>query len=278
MIQFLIEKYYHISNFTIIKKDNYYILEGNDKVYYLYHFSSVDPIVRAYQLSFIEKNSYQFFFNTFHQLFTFYENNYYVMLLKKIDFSIKNLLTPCFLEKKYRLLWKEEWINTSSYFESLCISEIGVNSLIDESISYYLGMLEIAINYLNDSSNDFYCSFIQRKVFGCENNNPFNYVEDVMERDISEYLKYMFFHDCYNYDDIFALLHDGISFLDYNLLISRLLYPNYYFREVQSILLHHQSDNTLRHVISHIHEFERYVNIIIDEINKYCNIKKYPFS
>ena len=33
------------------------IIEGNDKVHYLYHFSSVDPIVRAYQLSFIEIKS-----------------------------------------------------------------------------------------------------------------------------------------------------------------------------------------------------------------------------
>ena len=277
MIQFLIEKYYNISNFTIKDNDYYYIIEKNDKVYYLYHFSSVDPIISAYKLSVFDSNSFPFIFNIFNQLYTTFDNQYYVILLKKSYHSI-NLLSPYLLHNDYKLSWKNDWINTSSFFESLCFSKKGSNCFIDESISYYLGMLEMAINYLDDFSKKSLCSFIQHKLIEKDFNNPFNYTEDVLERDISEYLKYLFFNHSYCYDDIFALLYKCRNFLDFNLVISRLLYPNYYFREVQSVLINHQSDEKLKGIVFRISEFENYVTVIIQEIDKYSSIKKYPFT
>ena len=277
MFHFLIEKYYNIFNFTIINFDDYSIIKKNDKVYYLYHFSSIDPIDFAYKLSVLDSRSYSFVFNVFNQLYTKFENLYYVIILKKDNCSI-NLLSPYLLNNHYKLSWKNEWIDISSFFESLCFSEIGNNNYIDESISYYLGMLETAIYFLDDFSDDFFCSFIQHKVFIKDFYNPFNYIEDVLERDISEYLKYIFFNQSYHYDEIFALLHKCEKVLNFNLVISRLLYPNYYFREVQSVLINHQSDKKLRQIIARISEFEEYVTVIINEMNKYSSIKKYPFS
>ena len=131
--------------------------------------------------------------------------------------------------------WSKLWENKIDYIEYQFSQMNKKYSLLNESINYYLGMWENAISYFNNRVN------ANSKVLVCHHrinindtlNNfydPLNFVIDYKERDIGEYLKSYI---------ITKKVIPTINYLsNYNpyLLISRLLFPSYYFDLYEKII------------------------------------------
>ena len=277
LIENIIKKMYNLAIICLKEYENYYILNDRKDTYYLYHFQSASPISLSYSFSSFFNESYQFVYNCFNHYISKYNHEYYVLLKKNNKNVIDYVIPSYYVSYHYQLTWRNEWIDIHNFFESQYDNIKGKYPYIDESILYFLGMLDQAIFYLKDYSNTFFISSIQRKIFGEENYNPFNYMEDVIERDFSEYLKYLFFYDAYDFKNISNLLYKGYNYYNYDLVIARLLYPNYYFRELQSIITNEKNSNFLKIIISKQKDYEKYVLRIIDEINKFYPTKKHPF-
>ena len=185
------------------------------------------------------------------------------MYIDNYDYYIFN---PIFLNKKIKLNWRSLWIKKSDYI-SKYISKIRKNyKEIDESIDYYLTMLEMAIYYLKDYDNYIDYAYVQHKII---NNMELN--EDVKERDFSEYLKYTFFNKNYSMNYIYDLIEKGINIFNYDLVVARLLFPSYYLFYLEKYII--DGENNLNSIIERTSEYELYVKNIVNRINLYRDKK-----
>ena len=91
------------------------------------------------------------------------------------------------------------------------------------------------------------------------------------EYDFAECLKYVFFKENYDIDDIYDLLEKEKNKFNYELIVARLLYPNYYFFYLEKYI--EQDDSSLLNIISRSLEYEEYVKKIVNKINEFSRKK-----
>lgn len=154
--------------------------------------------------------------------------------------------------------WVSLWQLKIDYYESQ-INEISKKySLIGNTINYYIGLGEIAICYLvynNHISNNNNNNVLAHKDLLSKNNsfsfyNPINYILDSRVRDFSEFIKNQFFSgkiDFYRFTTY-------IDYMNYNKyeyieLISRLLFPTYYFDIIDEIIVNKVDENQIKKVL-----------------------------
>ena len=94
-----------------------------------------------------------------------------------IDFYILN---PKRLNKIKKLDWYDLWIKKSNYIINYYESIKGKYSIIDESINYYMVMLDMSIIYLKGYSDYYDYVYIQH---GIILDNDKYIKEDIKERD-----------------------------------------------------------------------------------------------
>lgn len=278
-IKYLIEYYYGFRKFSY-SRDNYRTIVKNDnRIYYLYVIDNPDEVVGQYELVGNSKNFYKFVLNVNNSIISPYNGLFYVLLEdnnkgvggSKFDIDDNSLSTNNLIS----LNWRELWIKKSDYISYYYSNIIGKYKLIDESIDYYLGMLEVSIIYLNDYSvyND--VGFIQHKEFNIENvYNPLNVKVDVKERDFAEYLKYLFYKGDYKNEQICSLITKYRDYYNFELVVARLLYPNYYFDMFDRIIIKGDKENILYKVINRSREYEEYIRNIITCVSRFFDIKK----
>ena len=102
------------------------------------------------------------------------------------------------------------------------------------------------------------------------------HVIDSKERDISEYLKYLFLEKKQNIEKtrkviIIANLKDEESLLR---LYARMLYPSYFFDMYERIINQYDKEEKIIDIVKRIDEYECYLREIYNEINKIYGIKK----
>lgn len=161
------------------------------------------------------------------------------------------------------------WIEKSDFIERYYETIKGKYENIDESIDYYMGMLELSILLLNKYQNYHEIGYLEHKKINNDSlNNPLNIKIDVKERDFAEYLKYLFFSNQYKSININDLIINNKDNYNFNLVISRIIYPNYYFDIVDEILLEKENQRALLKIISRNKEYEKYIEKIIKTIKK----------
>lgn len=182
------------------------------------------------------------------------------------------ILNPICLKKKKKLDWKFLWIRKVDYIEKFYLLIKEKYNCIDDSINYYIVMAEMAIYYLKNYNNYYDYAYIQHEIILDDAFvNKFYEKEDVKERDFAEYLKNIYLNDNYDMENIYKLLNRGSSFFNYDLIVARLLFPNYYFFYLEKYLL--DGDEKLFNIISRSLEYEEYVNNIIIKINEFKSKK-----
>ncbi len=175
--------------------------------------------------------------------------------------------------------WSELWSKKIDYIEYQ-LNSIDVNPLILNSIWYYIGMAENAITYINDtmtagSNHNLYISHKRIKPYNF--NNPQNLIVDYRSRDISEYLKYLFVENKYDYVDI----KDKLNRLNLDEFLCRLIYGRMFFvtfyfdlfDTITNNIDNKESLTKLKNIISRSDEYEDYINSIY---NILYQIKKIP--
>jgi len=184
--------------------------------------------------------------------------------------SIENdILNPIRLNKKRKLDWLNLWIKKSDYIAYCCDSIRKKYSIIDESIDYYIVMMEMAIYYIKEYSDYYDYVYIQHNII-MDNNTYIK--EDIKERDFSEYLKYLFYKK-YDFDYISNLLEKNSNRFNYYLVGIRLLFPSYYLFYLERIIIDNKDYDKLIEVVNCTLEYEKYLKRVIGVINKFL-IKK----
>ena len=203
--------------------------------------------------------------------------------------NIANKLTLNYnTSKLYRNNWSNLWTQKMDYFEYQ-IRELGINkSVIKDSFSYYLGLAENAISYVNNTNlkynalNNAKITLAHRRIFYPNYKlnflNPLSFIFDLEVRDIAEYLKAMFFASD-NAEEVieelkYYLQIKTLSIYEYHMLYARLLYPSYYFDLYENIMNNDESEEKLVNIIKKNKEYELFLKNAYLEISKYAPIEK----
>ena len=156
----------------------------------------------------------------------------------------------------YRIIplsWYQEWIQKSDSILSLYPSIQGKYSLLDESLPYYMGLLDLSIYCVKDYSY---------------------LVGNVKEKEFAETIKSLFWSSYRKYD-IREVIQSN-KYYCYDLVIARLLYPNYFFQLFDDIVKNKKDSSCLDSVIQRADEYEQFLKIIIEEVRSFYPLKKYP--
>ena len=187
--------------------------------------------------------------------------------------------------KLYRNSWASLWSAKLDYFEYQ-VSELGKDKpLVLDSFSYYLGLGENAISYLNEitskytpSKDDRIC--LSHKRIDVPNYklnylNPFSFIMDYEVRDLASYIKSAFFKG----EDALSYLKELLrikrfTIYSYGLFYARLVYPTYYFDIYEDIMSGKKDEDDLISVIDKVDDYEIFLKEAYYEISKYAPIDR----
>ncbi len=223
------------------------------------------------------------------------DNNYLLLKLNSSKNEKINFISMCeFLSKLklnnnnsklYRNNWGELWSKKIDYFEEQ-INLLGKNKkIVLDSFSYYIGLSENAISYVNKinkvigiSENDS-ITLSHRRIFYPNINlnylNPLSFIFDLEVRDVAGYLKVSFFNGEDALLDLSTYLKmRPLTPYSYHMLYARLLYPSYYFDIYEDIMNNDGSEERLIPVIKKVDEYEIFLKKAYEEINKYTPLEK----
>lgn len=301
MEQFL-KYFYDIYIDNIYKKDNkYYFYKDNSLFCVVKNYRLPEELKDILEICYEMQNRFpvsQIVFNKFGQISSDYDNNNYILL--KINTSMSSDITindiikinnSLFLNKDkkelYRNNWAKLWESKVDYFEYQ-IKELGRNKkIILNSFSYYIGLAENAISIANicelynkDNMNEKVVLSHRRINYPCmeyEFYNPLEYIFDIQVRDVSEYLKSMFFYtdrnrtikELKNY-----LLSTRLSNYEANMLYARLLYPTYYFDIYEKVIEDLKEESELLDIINKVDEYELFLKEAYFELSRMYKIEQ----
>ena len=206
-------------------------------------------------------------------------------------FDIVNIASKLHLNNKtsklYRNNWGTLWMQKIDYFEYQ-IRELALNKpVVKDSFSYYIGLAENAISYVNNINARFpnvssTVVLAHRRVFYPNYKlnffNPLSFIFDLEVRDVAEYLKAMFFA----IDTEYEVLEDLKSYLsirslsvyEASMLYARLLYPSYYFDIYEEVMNKERDEEDLVRVIKKADLYEDFLKKAYLEITKYALIER----
>ena len=270
----VIQKNYKFPEFYFTSDENIFISGMN--YYFIFLFENLKDNLDCIRLSSFVEYCYRPIYNNSYEYITKYNSCFYIIFfIKNYTFNPSFLFQPLVISDKFYLEWRDNWIQKSDYIFSFYSFIKGKYSLIDESIHYYLGLLDYCIYLLNNYIGYYDYGCVQHKRFLLKKYfNPVYFKIDVKERDFADYLKYLFFSNQYKKNHISELIFSGKNYFNYDLVFIRLLFPDYYFDIFDNIILEKDSCSSLYDIIHKQDSYVNYVQMIRSEIEKVYPIKK----
>lgn len=274
-----IKYYYNFDNISILKNKNTIYIKSNNKIYIFCRIINENETMEIYSLTKNLPSIYKFVLNKEGTIFTNYQNFPYVLLEVTTEAKWPKNTKIYNTNKKYlldRSNWYELWSKKIDYFEYQNRHIFGKYKIIDECINYYIGLSENAISYISYLKPNTVEKYLCHKRISKDGYlNPLNLVIDYRERDMSEYLKYIFLTGEYKKMDVEKIIAMAKSYkLDYSLIFGRLLFPSHFFDLYDQIVNNKESEEKLKSLVKRINEYEEYLKDIYKIILKYENIKK----
>lgn len=257
----IINYYYGLVIDKIIKKEQKYILtNGSIEYEFIPCYYDIKKVLECViVLNSSKKYYHEIIMNNKKEFITVYNNIPYVLIKKHINNNSKimisdvvNFIVPILnIENKYKTYWSELWKRKIDYYEYQVIELSAKYKIIRDSFNYFVGLSETAIKLLDYVNyNKVYYSVSHYRVdvndSFSEFCNPLNFIIDVRTRDISEYLKSMYFTGT---NDLLEEFDKIVTYFKYTrdemlVLFARLLYPTYYFDQYDNIV--REEDNELK--------------------------------
>lgn len=263
--------------------NNYYEFNHNNNYYRLYILNEEYNIYNYNNIYTINKELInntlmsEIILNKDKNIITTYHNINYILLKincninKDITLEEIDYLSKVKIVNNNKSNWGLLWSKKIDYLEEL-ISENGKKyPQVVNSFNYFIGLSENAISYYNNidiDNNMMY--YISHKVLRPTDKvdslyNPLNIIYDYRVRDVAEYIKNSFWTDNHNiYNELNNYLYkNNLSLNEVKLLISRILFPSFYFDLYEDIFNYNKDEKILNNIISRIDEYEEYLNSII---------------
>ncbi len=285
----IIEYFYNLKIDTLHKNRNRYEFEINKNRYYLvlaYRYEK--ELEQIENLIKDNKNFDQIIRNINSKLMTNINGKNYLLLEKSnkktsIEDELLNYYKVLLPSQLYfnidRTDWVYLWSEKIDYIEYQKIHLKGEYPLLEESINYFIGMAENAIMYVrncfkeDNNLDDLVLS--HKRIISKEFNSPINLIVDHRSRDISEYLKYLFFTNDYDYIKINQYLQKlNLNSYMYKLLYGRMLFPTFYFDKYDDIVNKNKSEKEILTILKKVEAYEDFLKNIYLIINQNTAIKK----
>lgn len=285
----IIEYFYNLKIDTLHKNRNRYEFEINKNRYYLvlaYRYEK--ELEQIENLIKDNKNFDQIIRNINSKLMTNINGKNYLLLEKSnkktsIEDELLNYYKVLLPSQLYfnidRTDWVYLWSEKIDYIEYQKIHLKGEYPLLEESINYFIGMAENAIMYVrncfkeDNNLDDLVLS--HKRIISKEFNSPINLIVDHRSRDISEYLKYLFFTNDYDYIKINQYLQKlNLDSYMYKLLYGRMLFPTFYFDKYDDIVNKNKSEKEILTILKKVEAYEDFLKNIYLIINQNTAIKK----
>jgi len=238
----VINYYYNLFINKFKRIDDCFIFEINNVNYEFMPLTLDIQLIEKIYYSLLNKGIYfhEIILNRENSLFTIYNDKAYVLIKKNIytneKLTYEDIIKyDVLINRQDFINWKDLWERKIDYYEYQ-ISQLGVKyNILSETISYYIGLSECAINLLNyieKKGINFYICHRRINNYATIDDllNPLNIIFDNRTRDIGEFIKFTYINNDIDICDVYNYL-DGLN-LDYNesiLLMARLIYPSYYF-------------------------------------------------
>ena len=269
--------------------NNYYEFNHNNNYYRLYILNEEYNIYNYNNIYTINKELInntlmsEIILNKDKNIITTYHNINYILLKincninKDITLEEIDYLSKVKIVNNNKSNWGLLWSKKIDYLEEL-ISENGKKyPQVVNSFNYFIGLSENAISYYNNidiDNNMMY--YISHKVLRPTDKvdslyNPLNIIYDYRVRDVAEYIKNSFWTDNHNiYNELNNYLYkSNLSLNEVKLLISRVLFPSFYFDMYEEIFNYNKEEKILNNIINRIDEYEEYLDSIIIYFKKF---------
>ena len=293
--------YYNFNISEVENWDTIYRFKINNEYFYFVPLKRVpneleDIVNISKELKIRNIDVHDIILNKFNKIVTNVYNENYV-LLKPIgdiyeEFDItdiikinKNFILNENKSNLYRNSWSSLWSQKIDFFEYQ-IHELGKDKkIILDTFSYYVGLAENAISYVNSTINK-YKQTVNDKIclshrrinfpnYKLNFFNPLSFIFDLEIRDIAEYIKSEFFNDENAFEDLkLALKLNNFSIYSLQLLYARLLYPTYYFDIYEKIMNNELEEESLIAIIEKSSSYEKFLKDAYYEICKYASIER----
>ena len=254
MKEFLNYYYYLLPN-KIKKVQNNYFFQIKNYYFGFYQYNgNIDELPSLFSLSnylsYQDRKVNKIILNKEGNIATKKNNSYYILILLENNsndiISLNNIITFPSININFpslnRTNWYYLWIMKVDYLEEVRKNLKKEDSLLYNSLPYYIGLTENAISclkYSNISNN--HIAICHKRVIYKEGirdfYNPINLIIDYKVRDLAEYYKSLFFNGKIDIKEIINSLkrikmNDNDMFYFY----IRMLYPSYYFDMVDEVL------------------------------------------
>ena len=248
------------------------------------------------ELNNIGFNCHKIVLNKFGNVLSSLKNDNYILLCivgdlqKRIDISdmvtnSKKYLVSSKNSTKSFSFWSKLWERKVDYLEDQVKVFGNTKEKILYNFSYYLGMAENAISYYSNLNHSFVekLTLAHRRVFfpniWLNYGNPLSFCFDVRARDYAEYIKSAFFYNSAksgyeNFD--FLLKIESMDKYSLELLLSRLLFPSYYFDTFEEIVLKNADENNLIKIVEKANDYEHFLKYCYNKIKERVDINSFP--
>jgi len=284
-----IEYFYNIKVDKVVYNEKFYSFIYNGYIYKLYIYDNIDNIKFLYDTNIkLMGNTLmsEIVVNKNNEILSLYNGVMYILIKiysninKSISLEEISFISNSLYKEDININWGLLWAKKIDYLEDL-INENGKKyPLIVDSFNYFVGIAENAISYFNsivlDSNYKYVISHKTIKINDTVETlyNPLNITFDYRVRDVAEYIKNSFFNNNRNifYEFSIYLHNSNLSIMEVKLLVSRLLYPSFYFDMYEDILIDNQEEKILLNVISKLDEYEEYLSNVILFLKKNFDI------
>ena len=290
----ILEYYYNIFPDTVYEKNNAYYFFINDIKYYFVPFNrninELDDLVKLTNYLYFKEIKVHTFISTKDGKFYIEQDKVNYVLLRvntieneEIDIYdiIKFNNIDVSYEDKSDYSWVKRWEQTVDTFEKEVTELNNDYPLLTSYFNYYVGLAENAISYvknINIEDKKLYLSHRRIKLplnYGmlC---NPLSFIFDYKVRDISEYIKELFFYSKFDEDEIFKIIENEskhYSLNDIKLLYGRLLFPTYYFDLFESVLNKEREEKELNNIINLSKHYELFLKELYYVLKSKYNIE-----
>lgn len=280
--------FYNI-NVQEIKKinDNYYFtyLSNNYVIYsYKRDITEAESIYNL-NLEMLSKGliGYEIVLTQNREILFIHGGTYYILMkfpnIKNRVITYEDVISFYFPTPKNKFLnldksnWGYNWSGKIDFIEYQFSQVKNKFPILENSIDYFVGIWENAISYFNDNvtflEEKFVChKRVDTKMDLLEFLNPLNFVIDYKERDKGEYLKSYVINNNYSSVQLKKLLQ-GSSKNNIILLISRILFPSYYFDLYEDIVLKEKNEEEIVKMIEKRKNINNLLKYIFENFSNY---------
>ena len=295
----VINYYYNLNPNKINQIFDYYYFYINSELYFFkIYYRNIEDARDIYLLNqeMLKKNIMvnEIISNRDGDIITFVNQNPYI--LTKISININKSISLAeisflsnvrviYQDRLMRSNWANLWVNKIDYLEYYHEQNYHKYPLLSSSFDYFIGLSENAITYLNHTistlrPSQYDIGVISHEILLIDDTiyslyDSQNIIIDHKARDIAEYIKMSFFRDNYS---IFDELDEYFKYNYYSkygiqLLLSRVLYPSFYFEMYDKIVNKKENESDVLKITSRIDEYEKYLSDIWKYFHKYYDIQ-----